>query len=45
MELLLVAVEALVPMSLLAIFIVLIAVQFLPNDNTETEESDSNLLM
>jgi len=38
MELLLVAVEALVPMSLLAIFIVLIAVQFLPNDNTDVEE-------
>ncbi|MDB5130008.1 hypothetical protein [Mucilaginibacter sp.] len=45
MELLLVAVEALVPMSLLAIFIVLIAVQFLPKDNKETEESDSNLLL
>lgn len=45
MDLLLVAVEALVPMSLLAISIVLIAVQFLPTDNTETEESDSNLLM
>jgi len=38
MELLLVAVEALVPMSLLAIVIVLIAVQFLPKDNTDTKE-------
>jgi hypothetical protein len=45
MELLLVAIEALVPMSLLAFAIVLIAVQFLPNSNTETEESDSNMLM
>ncbi|MEB0260184.1 MULTISPECIES: hypothetical protein [unclassified Mucilaginibacter] len=45
MDLLLAAVEALVPMSLLAIFIVLIAVQFLPTDNTEAEESDSNILL
>ncbi|GGH05670.1 hypothetical protein GCM10007352_09530 [Mucilaginibacter phyllosphaerae] len=45
MELLSVAVESLIPMSLLAIIIVLIAVQFLPVDHTETEESDSNLLL
>jgi hypothetical protein len=45
MELFLVAIEALVPMSLLAVLIVLIAVQFLPKENTETEESDSNLLL
>ncbi|MES2267105.1 MAG: hypothetical protein V4520_10110 [Bacteroidota bacterium] len=40
MELLLVAVEALVPMSLLAIAIVLIAVQFLPKKIREAEETD-----
>lgn len=45
MDLLLVAVEALVPMSLLAIFVVLIAVQFLPAEQIEAEESDSNLLL
>jgi hypothetical protein len=37
--------ETLVPTSLLAMYIVLIAVQFLPNRNTEKEESDANLLL
>ena len=45
MELLLLAIEALIPMSLVGALIVLIAVQFLPNQNTEAEESDSNLLL
>ena len=40
MELLLFAIEDLVPMSLLAMLIVLIAVQFLPVEGTEAEESD-----
>ena len=38
MEILLSAVEALVPMSLAAIAIVLIAVQFLPTEHAEIEE-------
>jgi hypothetical protein len=38
MELLLSAVEVLVPMSLAAIAIVLIAVQFLPAEQAEIEE-------
>ena len=37
--------ETLIPMSLLAMYIVLIAVQFLPNHNRENEESDANLLL
>jgi hypothetical protein len=36
MDLLLIAIEALIPMSLLAVLIVLIAVQFLPNNKTKT---------
>ncbi|MFD0765293.1 hypothetical protein ACFQZI_10555 [Mucilaginibacter lutimaris] len=40
MELLIVAVEALVPMSLLAVSIVLIAVQFLPKKINEVEETE-----
>lgn len=37
--------EELIPLSLLPMLIVLIAVQFLPNRNIETEESDTNLLL
>lgn len=45
MELLLLVIEALIPMSLVGVLVVLIAIQFLPNENMEAEESDSNLLL